>query len=79
MKLVPLTVRVNAAEPAAAVAGAILLKVGNGLLTGVLLMMKLREELVPPPGAAVITDMAAVPAVVMYEAGTTVEICVALT
>jgi hypothetical protein len=55
-KLLPLTVNVKAAPPAAAVLGDRLLSVGTGLFTE-----KVRAALVPPPGAPLTTVMERLP------------------
>ena len=62
-KLLPLTVSVNAGPPAFAVAGLRLVVVGTGLL-----IVKVRELEVPPPGAGLNTVTEAVPATAMSAA-----------
>lgn len=66
-KFVPFVINVKEPEPAVAMFGERLLKVGNGL---VLVMVNVSELLVPPPGNAVKTVIAAVLTVVMFAAGT---------
>jgi len=56
-KPVPFTVRLNAAPPATVLAGTVEVTVGAGLL-----MAKLMEDEVPPPGVGVLTATEAVPA-----------------
>jgi hypothetical protein len=60
-KFVPVTVRLNAPEPAAAFAGEILLIVGTGFAAAVTL--KFTEFDAPPPGVAFVTITAGVPTV----------------
>ena len=60
-KLVPVTVRVNAPEPAKVFVGAMVVIVGTGLLAPVI--VKVTEFDVPPPGAGVTTVTAGVPAI----------------
>jgi hypothetical protein len=60
-KFVPVTVRVNPTEPAAMLDGCSELSVGSGLLDGVLIV-NVRAFDVPPPGAALMTVIDAVPA-----------------
>ncbi len=62
-KLLPLTVSVNASPPAFAVAGIRLVVVGTRLL-----IVKVRELEVPPPGAGLNTVTEAVPATAMSAA-----------
>jgi hypothetical protein len=57
LKLVPLTVKTNAASPAVLLVGRILVRVGAGLLTG-----RLIAAVVPPPGAGLRTVTGNVPA-----------------
>src|SRR5436190_729250 len=64
MKLVPVTVSVKAAFPAAALAGDRVESVGDGLLT-----LNVWAAEVPPPGAGVTTVTCGVPAVARSEAG----------
>ena len=76
MKLVPLTVSTNAPPPAVAEFGLILVMVGNGFCTA--LIVKLTELEVPPPGAGLTTVTFAVPAAAMSVAGIVAVSCVAL-
>jgi len=69
-KLLPFTVNVKAAPPAMAVFGLMEAVTGTGLLTTTLLMVKVRELLVPPPGVVVNTETSAVPAIAILAAGT---------
>ena len=62
MKLVPVTVRVNAEPPAVAELGLKLLSVGTGLGA---IMVKLSTPEVPPPGVGLKTVTLAVPAEAM--------------
>jgi hypothetical protein len=64
-KFVPVTVRVNAAPPAVALAGESEVAVGDGLLT-----VNVRAHDLPPPGVGFITVTPAVLAVAMWPAGT---------
>src|ERR1700753_969709 len=61
MKFVPLTVSVNAAEPAAMVDGESVVIVGTGLFAAV--MVKVTELDVPPPGVGFVTETGGGPAV----------------
>ena len=61
MKLEPLTVRVKAPEPAAAVEGASEEMTGAGIAGSV--MVKMSGFEVPPPGEGLVTVTAGVPAV----------------
>lgn len=60
IKPVPVTVRVKAGPPAVAELGEMEMMVGAGLLAG--LMVKIRADEVPPPGAGLKTVTEAVPA-----------------
>ena len=53
MKLLPFTVKVNAALPATAVIGLIEVAIGTGLLITTGLIVKFSDPLVPPPGLGV--------------------------
>ena len=75
-KLVPVTVRVKAAEPAAAVAGLRLVIVGAGFVD--LIVNETALE-VPPPGAGLRTVTLAVPVVTISVAGIKAVSCVPLT
>ena len=66
-KFAPFASIVKEPEPAVAVLGKMLVNEGTGL---VLLMVKVRELLVPPPGKGLKTVTAAVPAAVIFAAGT---------
>ena len=66
-KFVPLAVIVKEPPPAVALFGNRLIRVGRGLL---LLMVNVSAVLVPPPGNGVKTVTAAVPTVVILDAGT---------
>ena len=66
-KLVPVAVKVNAPEPAIAVLGSMLVKVGTGL---VLVIVNVSALLVPPPGNGVNTVTGAVPVEAILAAGT---------
>ena len=77
-KPVPVVVSINELLPAIALAGDRLIKTGTGLLTVVLLIVKLRKLLDPPPGEAVNTETLALPAVLISEAGTVADNFVAL-
>ena len=77
IKFVPLAVSANAEPPAVALFGAMVLKTGTGLFTITLLIVKLRAPLKPPPGVAVNTVIVALPAVVIFAAGTAAVSCVA--
>jgi len=79
IKLDPVAVSVNAAVPAMADVGVIVVNAGAGLFTITVLMVNGTVLLVPPPGVPVKTDMAAVPAAVILVAGTIAVNCVALT
>jgi hypothetical protein len=70
-KLVPFTVRVNEPLPAMVEVGLIEVMVGTGLL-----MLKVTEFEVPPPGAGLTTVTDAVPAVATLAAGTVAVSCV---
>lgn len=76
-KLVPVTVNVNALEPAAMLVGEIELTVGTGLLAAVTL--KLIEFDGPPPGFGLLTKTAGVPAVATSVARIAAVSCVELT
>ena len=73
-KLVPVTVKVNAAPPAVALVGDSVVSVGAGLL-----MVNRSEPEAPPPGAGLTTATPGVPAVAMSVAGTAAYKRVALT
>lgn len=75
MKLVPVTVRINAALPAVALVGDNAVNAGSGLF-GVI--VKVCAVLVPPPGNGVKTVTATVPAEMILVAGTTAVNCVGL-
>ena len=62
-KFVPLTVRVNPASPTVFEVGFMEVVVGTGLL-----IVKVCELEVPPPGVGLVTVTLAVPAVAMSEA-----------
>lgn len=70
----PLTVSVKAAPPAVAEFGLSVVMAGVGLL-----MVKVRELALPPPGAGLFTVTLAVPAAAMSLAGIAAVNCVALT
>lgn len=74
-KLLPVTVKVKAPLPAIAVLGLMAVVTGIGLLTMIVLIVKRSAALVPPPGAGVNTETAAVPAVAILAAGTTAVNC----
>lgn len=76
-KLVPFTVNVNAAEPAAAFAGEIFVIVGTGLFAAV--MLKFTGFDVPPPGVGFVTVTGGVPTAVRSPAKIAAVNCVALT
>jgi 3D (Asp-Asp-Asp) domain-containing protein len=76
-KLVPLTVRVNATEPAETPVGDNVVIVGTGLFAAVTL--KLTEFDVPPPGAGFVTVIGGVPTVVTSAAKIAAVTCVAFT
>ena len=63
MKLVPVTMRVKAAPPAVALEGESEVTVGTGLSAEVILKATLEQ--VPPPGAGLVTEIWAVPALEM--------------
>jgi len=65
-KLVPVSVNVTAPVPATVDVGLMLLNTGIGFADTV----KFRLFEVPPPGAALVTDTAAVPVLAMFVAGT---------
>jgi len=67
MKLLPVTVMVNAGPPAVAELGEMDVRVGTGLLAG--LMVKVWAEDVPPPGVGLKTMTLVVPGAAMSEAG----------
>jgi hypothetical protein len=69
MKLVPLTVSVNAPEPAVALAGTIDVMAGAGLLVAAALMVKVAEFDVPPPGGGFVTVTDTDPLLAMAAAG----------
>ena len=75
-KFVPVATIVNDPDPAVAVFGAMLVRVGAGLL---LVMVNVSELLVPPPGVGVKTVIAALPAALIFDAGTAAVSCDALT
>ena len=75
IKSVPVTVIVRSLLPAIAVLGLIAVRTGGRLLTIIVVIVKVSEPLVPPPGAGVKTVIAAVPAVAMLAAETTVVNC----
>ena len=77
MKFVPVTVRVNAAPPAVAEVGEIIVSVGEGLFVAALMVNVCALE-VPPPGVGFKTVTEAVPAEAMSVAGTIAVSCVAL-
>jgi hypothetical protein len=66
LKLVPVTVNVNCAPPAAAVLGLNVVAVGAGLF-----IVNVNPDDVPPPGVGLNTVTAGVPAVAIFAAGTT--------
>ena len=76
-KFVPVTVNVNALEPAAILVGEIEITVGTGLLAAVTL--KLIEFDAPPPGVGLFTKTAGVPTVATSAAVIAVVNCVELT
>lgn len=73
-KFVPFTVSVNAAPPAVALLGERVVMVGNGLL-----MVKVADAEVPPPGAGFVTVTLIVPPVAISAARMAAVSCVALT
>src|SRR4030042_2052634 len=77
MKLVPLTVNVNAEPPAVAELGLRLVVVGTGLSGTLIVKVWLLE--VPPPGVGLKTVTLAVPAVAMSAARIEAVTCVELT
>lgn len=76
-KLEPLTVSVNAADPAAMVEGCSVVIAGTGLLAAV--MVNVTAFDVPPPGAGFVTVTAGVPLLVTSLAGIAAVSCVELT
>jgi hypothetical protein len=77
MKLVPVSVSVNAAPPAPVNAGEIEVSVGGGLLAA--LILKFTEFDVPPPGVGFVTVIAGARALVTSVAKIAAVNCVALT
>jgi hypothetical protein len=77
IKFVPVTVNVNAPEPAAAFAGEILVIVGTGLLVAVTL--KLTQFDNPPAGAGFATTTVGLPDPATSPAKIAAVSCVALT
>jgi hypothetical protein len=76
-KFVPFTVRVNAADPAATLAGCNVVTVGTGLLPAVMENVTVFD--VPPPGDAFVTLTRGDPALAMSAATIAAVTCVALT
>ena len=76
IKLLPLAVNVNVAEPAVIEDGEMVVKTGVGLATG--LMVKVNAADVPPPGVGLNIVTLAVPAVSISDAGTLAVSCVLL-
>lgn len=74
-KFVPVATMVNDPEPAVAVFGAMLVKVGTGFT---LVTVNVSVPLVPPPGVGVKMVIAAVPAALIFEAGMEAVSCEAL-
>jgi hypothetical protein len=79
IKFDPVTVNVNPADPAVALAGFSSVIAGTGLLTTAGLMVKLSEFEAPPPGEGLVTVTATVSAVAIAVAGTVAVSSVALT
>jgi len=77
MKFEPFTVRVNAPEPAVAVAGCRVVIAGTGLLAAV--TVKVTTLDVPPPGEGLVTVTAGVPTLAMSVASMAAVSLVALT
>lgn len=75
-KFVPVTVKVNAPEPASELTGDSAVIVGTGLLV---VIVKIITADVPPPGAGLVTVMLEVPAVATSDAGIIAVSSVALT
>ena len=76
IKLLPLAVNVNVADPAVMEDGEMVVKTGVGLATG--LMVKVNATDVPPPGVGLSIVTLAVPAVSISDAGTIEVSCVLL-
>ena len=77
IKLVPVTVKVNAEPPAVAEEGDRVVAEGTGLPAA--LMVNVNPLEVPPPGVGLVTVTVAVPAVAILAAGILAVTCVALT
>ena len=77
MKLVPVSVSVNAAPPVVAVVGLMEVSVGTGLFAA--LTVKVTDPEVPPPGVGFVTVTGGVPTVAISEARMAAVTCVELT